>query len=52
MTLVIIGSDNIDQLIKSEKLAASSRADFAKTGIGVAVRAGMPKPDISDQRCG
>ena len=45
--LVIIGSDNIDQLIKSEKLAASSRADFAKTGIGVAVRAGMPKPDIS-----
>jgi molybdate transport system substrate-binding protein len=45
--LVIIGSDNIDQLIKSEKLAAGSRADFAKTGIAVAVRAGMPKPDIS-----
>ena len=45
--LVIVGSDNIDQLIKSEKLAAGSRADFAKTGIGVAVRADMPKPDIS-----
>ena len=45
--LVIVGSDNIDQLIKSEKLTAGSRTDFAKTGIGVAVRAGTPKPDIS-----
>lgn len=45
--LVIVGSDNIDQLIKGGKLAAGSRADFAKTGIGVAVRAGLLKPDIS-----
>ncbi len=45
--LVIIGSDNIDQLIKAGKLAAGSRADFAKSGVAIAVRAGLSKPDIS-----
>jgi molybdate transport system substrate-binding protein len=45
--LVIIGSDAIDQLIAAGKLAAGSRADFARSGVGVAVRAGLPKPDIS-----
>jgi molybdate transport system substrate-binding protein len=45
--LVIIGSDGIDQLIAAGKLAAGSRADFAKSGVGVAVRAGAPKPDVS-----
>ena len=45
--LVIVGSDNIDKLIAAGKLAAGSRADFAKTGIGIAVRAGLPKPDVS-----
>jgi molybdate transport system substrate-binding protein len=45
--LVIIGSSNIDQLIAAGKLATGSRADFAKTGIGIAVRAGLPKPDVS-----
>jgi molybdate transport system substrate-binding protein len=45
--LVLVGSDNIDQLIKSGKLAGGSRADFAKTGIGIAVRNGIPKPDVT-----
>jgi molybdate transport system substrate-binding protein len=45
--LVIIGSSNIDQLIAAGKLVAGSRADFAKSGVGVAVRAGLPKPDVS-----
>jgi molybdate transport system substrate-binding protein len=45
--LVIIGSANIDQLVAAGKLVAGRRADFAKTGIGVAVRAGLPKPDVS-----
>ena len=37
--LIIVGSDNIDQLILAGKLAAGSRADFAKTGVGVGVAA-------------
>jgi molybdate transport system substrate-binding protein len=45
--LVIIGANNIDQLIAAGKLAAGSRADIAKTGIGIAVRTGLPKPDVS-----
>ncbi len=45
--LVIIGSRNIEQLIAAGKLATGSRADFAKTGVGIAVRAGLPKPDVS-----
>jgi molybdate transport system substrate-binding protein len=45
--LVILGSNGTEELIKQGKLAAASRADFAKSGIGVAVRAGAPKPDIS-----
>jgi molybdate transport system substrate-binding protein len=39
--LVIIGSSNIDQLIAAGELVVGSRADFAKTGVGVAVRAGL-----------
>jgi len=35
------------ELIKQGKLVASSRVNFAKSGIGVAVRAGTPRPDIS-----
>jgi molybdate transport system substrate-binding protein len=45
--LVILGSSGTQELIKQGKLAAGGRADFAKSGVGVAVRAGAPKPDIS-----
>jgi molybdate transport system substrate-binding protein len=37
----------IDRLIKSGKIAAASRVDIARTGVGVSVRAGAPKPDIT-----
>jgi len=36
----------IEALIKSGKVAAASRADIARTGVGLSVRAGAPKPDI------
>jgi molybdate transport system substrate-binding protein len=36
----------IDELAKGGKIASSSRADFARAGIGVGVRAGAAKPDI------
>jgi molybdate transport system substrate-binding protein len=45
--IVLIAAPNIDTLIAEGKVVAGSRADVAKSGIGVAVRAGQPKPDIS-----
>lgn len=47
--IVIIDGSNIDKLILEGKLAAGSRADVAKSEVGVAVRAGLPKPDISSR---
>jgi len=44
--LVIVSGPTIDKLIADGKLVGS-RVDVAKSGIGVAVRAGQPKPDIS-----
>jgi molybdate transport system substrate-binding protein len=43
----ILASDSIDDLIKQGKIAAGTRADVARTGMGVGIRAGSPKPDIS-----
>ena len=37
----------IDELIKEGKLVAATRTDVAYAGVGVGVRAGAPKPDIS-----
>src|SRR5690349_21658668 len=45
--LVIISTTELEELIKQGKIQAGSRADLAKSGIGVAVKAGAPKPDIS-----
>jgi molybdate transport system substrate-binding protein len=45
--LVIVAGASIDELIKDGKIVSGSRVDLAKSGIGVAVRSGTPKPDIS-----
>jgi len=45
--VAIIAAPNIDKLIMGGKVVAGSRADFARSGVGVAVRSGLPKPDIS-----
>jgi molybdate transport system substrate-binding protein len=34
-------------LIKQGHIVAGSRVDLAKSGIGIAVRAGAPRPDVS-----
>jgi molybdate transport system substrate-binding protein len=45
--VVIVGAPDIDAFIKQGKMVAGSRIDLMKSGVGVAVRAGAPKPDIS-----
>jgi molybdate transport system substrate-binding protein len=45
--VAILTSDVIDDLIQRGKIAAGSRTDLARTGMGVGVRAGAAKPDIS-----
>jgi molybdate transport system substrate-binding protein len=45
--VAILTSDVIDDLIKQGKIAAGTRAEIARTGIGIGIRAGAPKPDIS-----
>jgi molybdate transport system substrate-binding protein len=45
--LVVMAGPSIDELIKLGKIVPGSRVDLAKSGVGAAVRAGAPKPDIS-----
>jgi len=36
-----------DELIKEGKVTAESRVDLGRVGVGIGIRAGAPKPDIS-----
>lgn len=45
--LAILTADAISNLAKENKLSAATRVNLSKSGIGVAVRAGAAKPDIS-----
>lgn len=45
--IAVLVDFQIDDLIKQGKLTADSRMDLMKSGIGVAVKRGAPKPDIS-----
>src|SRR5437762_1950144 len=45
--LAILTSPAADDLVKAGKLVAATRADLARSVVGVAVRKGAPKPDIS-----
>lgn len=44
--VALLTGAGIEELIVAGRLAAGSRMDFAQTGIGVAVRAGAPLPQI------
>ena len=45
--LLIMSSPDIDAFITLGTLVRGSRVDLAKSGVGVGVKAGAPKPDIS-----
>src|ERR1700730_7429942 len=45
--VAILTTDIIDDLIKQGKIVAATRTDIARTGMGVGVRAGATKPDVS-----
>ena len=44
--LAITGSGAIDELVKQGKILPASRRVLARCRVGVAVRAGMPRPEI------
>jgi molybdate transport system substrate-binding protein len=45
--MAVLTPEAIDKLIKEGRVAAGSRADLAKVGVGVVVKSGAPRPDIS-----
>ena len=45
--VVIMASTALDELIKQGKVVAGSRVDLVRSSIGMAVRSGAPRPDIS-----
>jgi molybdate transport system substrate-binding protein len=45
--VLISGSSPVDQWIRDGRIVPETRTDIARSGVGVEVRAGAPKPDIS-----
>src|SRR3954466_3333961 len=45
--VVIMAAPALEQLIKDGKVRAGSRVDLVRSLIGMAVKAGAPRPDIS-----
>jgi molybdate transport system substrate-binding protein len=45
--VVILSREGIEELAAAKRIAAGTEVDLARVGLGVAVRAGTPKPDVS-----
>ncbi|MFY9692728.1 MAG: substrate-binding domain-containing protein [Xanthobacteraceae bacterium] len=45
--VVILSREGLNELIAAEKIAAGTDVDLAQVPLGVGVRAGTPKPDVS-----
>jgi molybdate transport system substrate-binding protein len=45
--LVILSREGLIELIAAKRIVAGTDVDLAQVGLGVAVRAGTPKPDVS-----
>jgi molybdate transport system substrate-binding protein len=45
--VALLTTEVTDELIKEGKISADSRADLGRVGVGIGIRSGAPKPDIS-----
>jgi molybdate transport system substrate-binding protein len=45
--VVILSREGLDQLIAAHRIVAGTDVDIARVGLGVMVRTGAPKPDVS-----
>lgn len=45
--VVIVAKPALDNMVKAAKIVEQSRTSIAQTGVGIAVRRGAPRPDIS-----
>ena len=45
--IVLIGSDRLDRLLADGRLRAGTKREFARSGVGVAIRQGLPRPDVT-----
>lgn len=45
--VVVNAAQNLDSLVAEGRLVSGSRTDFARSAIGVAVQAGLPRPDVA-----
>ena len=44
--VVVMNANALDGLVKNGKIAAGTHVDLGRTNLGLAIRAGSPKPDI------
>jgi molybdate transport system substrate-binding protein len=47
--VVVLAADAIDKLLDTGRVAAGSRIDLARSGVGIAVCPGFPQPDIDTE---
>jgi molybdate transport system substrate-binding protein len=47
--VVVNTSEGVERMATAGKVVAGSRSDFARSAVAVAVRAGLPRPDVSSE---
>lgn len=47
---VVLAANAIDRLADAGRVDSSQRIDFARSGVAIAVKAGMPRPDVATEQ--